>query len=162
MMKLQKLYSTIKPYTVISVLVFAISSVSAHATEKNQDNHSQIMSHQKAEGHQHSQKKMQKQLRRLAKRLALSQEQRKTVKALFKAEKAENQEDKVAMLGFKAQVKLLLQASDFDENKFDAIYMEFQPSLQKSAMKRAKIRHAIMQVLTPEQQQEFLNMRKHR
>lgn len=146
----------------MSVFVLAISSVSAHAIDQKQDSPSPIMNQKKDDGHDHPQKRMKKQLHRLAKKLDLTQEQRKTVKALLVAENAEKQENKLTMLGFKEQMKSMLQVPDFDENKFDAIYMEFQPSLQKSARKRAKLRHAIMQILTPEQQQKFLNLRKHR
>ena len=70
--------------------------------------------------------------------------------------------NKESLSSYKEQLKSLMAVSQFDENEFNAIYAEFQASFQQVAMEKAKHRHAIMQVLTPEQQAKFLTMRKHR
>jgi Spy/CpxP family protein refolding chaperone len=159
-MKMKKLYSTIKPYAAMSVLVLGISSLSVNATGHKNEYHNPNMSQEKGEGRDNKQAKMKKRFHRLAKKLDLSQEQRSEIKVLFTSMKEGKQAKKATMSSFKARVQPLLQASKFDENKFADIYADFQPSLQKAAMEKAKMRHNILQILTPEQQQKFLTMRK--
>ena len=76
--------------------------------------------------------------------------------------KEDRKANKVALSSYKEQMKSLHAKSEFDENKFNAIYAEFQASFKQLAMEKAKSRHAIMQVLTPEQQEKYSSMRKRR
>tara|TARA_R110000744_G_scaffold16472_6_gene45367 strand:+ start:2772 stop:3257 length:486 start_codon:yes stop_codon:yes gene_type:complete len=161
-MQIQKLYSKIKPYAAMSVLVLGISSLSVNAMGHKNDSHNVEKSQQQGEGAKKHHAKMKKHMHRLAKKLDLTSEQRDEIKVVFSGMKEDRLAHKANFTGFNEQVKSLLQASKFDENKFDAIYAEFQPNFQKMAMDKAKIRHAIMQVLTPEQQKKFLTMGKHR
>ena len=161
-MQIQKLYSKIKPYAAMSVLVLGISSLSVNAMGHKNDNHNPEKRQQQGEGHNKQHAMMKKHLHRLAKKLDLTSEQRSELNVIFAGIKEDRIAHKPDLTGFNEQVKSLLQVSKFDENKFEAIYAEFQPTFQKMATDKAKIRHAIMQVLTPEQQQKYLTMGKHR
>ncbi|MBA6341465.1 Spy/CpxP family protein refolding chaperone [Colwellia sp. MB02u-10] len=164
-MNTQKLYLTIKPHAAIGILVLGIislSSFSANAMGHENKHHSHHNSHQQHEGPDNQQAKLEKRLHHLAKKLDLSQAQQSEIKLIFVSMTEDKQAKKRAMSDFKAQVKPLLQASEFDENQFVAIYAKHQLNFQQAAMERAKVHHGIMQVLTSEQQQEFLTMGKHR
>jgi len=159
-MKAKKLYTLIKSYAVISMLVLIVTSVSVNAMGQKHEYHND--KHQQVQGSDQQQLKMKKRFHRLAKKLALSEKQRDEIKPLFAHMQAERQAQKGALSGFKAQMQTLVQASEFDESEFDAIYAEFQPNFQGIAMAKAKMHHAVMQVLTPEQQQKYLKMRMKR
>ncbi|MFT6193265.1 MAG: Spy/CpxP family protein refolding chaperone [Cognaticolwellia sp.] len=164
-MKTQKLYSTIKPYAAMGILVLGIislSTFSANAVGHQQKYHSRYMSHQQHEGRDNQQAQLENRLHRLAKKLDLSRVQRNEIKLIFVSITEGTQTGKRAMSDFKAQMKPLLQANEFDENDFAAIYAKHQLNFQQAAMERAKFHHGAMQVLTPEQQQKFLTMGKHR
>lgn len=161
-MKIQKLYSTIKPYAAMSVLILSISSLSVNAMGDKHEYHNSSAKHENAEGRDHQPAKMKKHLHRLAKKLDLTSEQRSKIKVIYANMRDDRQEDKANFAGFKQQVQALLQASEFDEIQFTNIYAKYQPSFQKLAMEKAKVRHAVMQILSPVQQEKFLTMRKHR
>lgn len=161
-MTIQKLYSTLKPYAAITVLALAISSLSVSAATVSNENNGTATSQQKSEGHHKHERKMKKHFHRLAKKLDLTKEQRTDMKAIFANMKDQRKEDKATLSGFKKQLQLLMQEKAFDENKFSAIYAEFSPNFAQVALQKAKVRHAIMQILTPEQQKKYLAMRKHR
>jgi protein CpxP len=164
-MKTQKLYSTIKPYAAMGILVLGIislSTFSANAMGHEKKYHSHHMSHQQHKGGNNQQEQLENRLHRLAKKLDLSQAQRSEMKLIFVSMIKGKQAGKRAMSDFKAQMKPLLKASEFDENEFAAIYAKHQLNFQQAAMERAKVHHGAMQVLTSEQQQKFLTMGKHR
>jgi len=165
-MKIQKLYTTIKPYAVISILVLGIGSLSVNAMGHKKDNHNTEnnteMSQHKGEGHKKHHERMKKSMHRLAKKLDLTSEQRSEIKAIFKGMKEDREANKAAFSSYKEQMKSLLAVSEFDENNFNAIYAEFQTSFKQLAMEKAKNRHAIMQVLTAEQKEKYSSMEKHR
>tara|TARA_R110002111_G_scaffold225611_1_gene287250 strand:+ start:148 stop:645 length:498 start_codon:yes stop_codon:yes gene_type:complete len=161
-MKMQKIYSTIKPYVATSLMLLTMTSFNVNAIEKNMEQANTVTNYQQADGNGKHDKKMKKRFHRLAKKLALTSEQRSKVKAIFANTKTTHQESKGSLAGFKEQVRSLMKTSEFDENNFTAIYMEYQPIFQQNAMARAKVQHQIMQVLTPEQQEKFLTMKAHR
>lgn len=146
----------------MSVLILGISSLSVNAMGDKHEYHNSSAKHENAEGRDHQHAKMKKHLHRLAKKLDLTPEQRSEIKVIYSSMKEDRQANKATFSGFKQQVQSMLQASEFDENQFTNIYAKYQPSFQKSAMEKAKVRHAVMQVLTPEQQEKFLTMGKHR
>jgi len=168
-MKTQKLYSTINPYAAMGILVLGIISFSnfsanamGHENKYHRHHNSHHMSHQQHEGRDNQQEQLEKRLHRLAKKLDLSQAQRNEIKLIFVGMTEDKQAKKRALSDFKAQVEPLLQASEFDENQFAAIYAKHQLNFQQAAMGRAKVHHGVMQVLTSEQQQNFLTIGKHR
>jgi Spy/CpxP family protein refolding chaperone len=105
---------------------------------------------------------MKKHLHRLAKKLDLTSEQRNEIKAIYVAMKEDRKADEKSLSSFKEQMNSLLKAGKFDETKFSVIYDKYQKNFKMVAMEKAKRRHAILQVLTPEQQTKYLTMRKHR
>lgn len=159
---MKKLYSTIKPFLAMSFIALAVTSLNVNARGHNNEDHNSKteMSQQKGENHKHG--NMKKRLHRLAKKLDLTAEQRVQVKEIFANMKTQRHDRKDALSGFKEQVKSLVQMSEFDENKFKTIYTAHQASFQAIAMEKAKMRHAILQVLSKEQQQKFLTMHKRR
>jgi periplasmic protein CpxP/Spy len=161
-MKAQKLYSALTPYVVIGTLALTLTSINANAVgHKHQHRYLEIRSGSVEEqDFQHV--KIRKKLRRLAKKLDLSQEQRDKVKAIFIERNTTHQKWADTLAEFKTQVDSMLQSSEFDESEFDQVYSAYQTNFKQMAMEKAKVRHAIFQVLTVEQQQKFLTMSKHR
>jgi len=145
----------------MTLLVIGISSLSANAMGHKHQYHNANANHQGLDGEDSQHIKLKNRLHNLAKKLDLTREQRSEIKQIFAGMRESRQVHKSALSGFKTQVQSMLQMSEFDEQQFATIYTEYQPSLQKAAMEKAKIRHAVMQVLTPEQQQKFLTMQKH-
>lgn len=141
--------------TITSLTVSAIG----HKNDDGQYKHKSSMDYQQDESRDHHHRKGKNRLHRLVKKLDLTDEQRVQVKAIFAnmSAKHKNKSDEL-----KEQVQSLMQASEFDEAKFEAIHLKRQEKFEKMALEKAKMRHAIMQVLTPEQQEEFLSMGKHR
>jgi len=159
-MKTNKLNFSVKPLVAMSVIVLAITSITVSALGHKDDdhNHKSKMGYQQGESNEYH-RKGKNRLHRLVKKLDLSDEQKAQVKDIFANMSAKHKNDSA---GLKEQMQSLMQASEFDENKFEAIHLKRQENFQKMAMKKAKTRHAIMQVLTAEQQEEFLTMGKQR
>lgn len=162
-MQIQKLYSTIKPYAVISLLVLGgISSLNVNAMGHKSEAHNIEKSQVEGESSNKHHDKMKKHLHRLAKKLDLTSEQRNEIKAIYVAMKEDRKADEKSLSSYKEQMNSLLKAGKFDETKFSVIYDKYQKNFKMVAMEKAKRRHAILQVLTPEQQSKYLTMRKHR
>lgn len=158
-MKKQTRFASIKSYAVVSMLVLGISSLNVNAMNHKNDHHSSGVGHSNAKGQDNHHVKMKKRFHRLAKKLDLTQEQLSKVKEIFTGMKVVKQTHKHAMSGFKEQIQSIMQRSEFDESQFETIYLEHQANFQQIAMEKAKIRHKIMQILSPEQQQKFLTIR---
>ena len=157
-MKTNKLNLSVKPLVVMSIIVLAMTSINVSALGHKNDNHKSKMDYQQGENNEHH-RKGKNRLHRLVKKLDLSDEQKIQVKDIFANMSAKHKNDSAEL---KEQMKSLMQASEFDEDKFEAIHLKRQENFQKMAMEKAKTRHAIMQVLTPEQREEFLTMGKQR
>jgi protein CpxP len=162
-MQIQKLYSTIKPYAVISLLVLGgISSLNVNAMGHKSEAHHIEKGQVEGKSSNKHHGNMKDSLRRLAKKLDLTPEQRIEIKAIYTAMKEDRETHKKSLSSFKEQMNSLFKAGKFDETKFSVIYDKYQKNFKLMAMEKAKRRHAIFQVLTPEQQSKFLTMRKHR
>ncbi|KXJ57622.1 MAG: hypothetical protein AXW17_00625 [Colwellia sp. Phe_37] len=161
-MKMQSLYSTIKPYVAMGVIALTVTSLNVNAIGHKSDVNNPNVQYQKSEERGKHHNKMKKQFHRLVKKLDLNSTQKTKIKAIFADMKTKHQEHKETRAGFKKQVDSLMLASYFDENSFAAIYAEYQPSFQEMAMQKAKTHHQIMQVLTPEQQKKFAKMQQHK
>ncbi|SEL80653.1 Heavy-metal resistance [Colwellia chukchiensis] len=153
-------YAMIKRFITIAALLLAVTSVSSFALAHQQHQHHKM--YQQVMDIDKQALKMHKRMHRLTKVLALSEAQQAEIMQLFTEQKAERLAQKTALSGFKTQLQGLTQASEFDENQFNAIYAEFQPAFQAMAMQKAKMHHGVLQVLTPQQQQKYLKMRRHR
>lgn len=162
-MKTHKLYCAIKPYLAIGVTALCLTTFNASAVGHNHDGNgkSHIGQHHSSEQESHK-RQMKKRFKMLAHKLDLTKAQRQEIRTIFTEMKADKKEHRATMSGFKEQVGILAQADEFDESKFKTLYAEFQDEFQVLAMEKAKMRHAIMQILTPEQQDKFSSMRKQR
>lgn len=160
-MKISNPVLTLKPYLIATITVLSLASYTAGANgyDNNQFNERAEQHAFKKSGHGHHIKKMKQRFKMMAMELELSKEQRLQVREIFSNTKAEKKERREELSGFKAQLKLLAQDSVFDEEKFKAIYAEFQPVLENIAIEKAKVRHAIYQILTPEQKEKFNSMK---
>lgn len=162
-MKANKLYSVIKPYMTMGAVALCLTTFNVNSQGYNDEkniNQAKYSDYQK--GHSNHQQRMKKRFRMMAMQLDLTKEQRQQVRDIFAATKVDKKERREAMSGFKEQVKSLAQDSEFNEDKFKAIYAEFQLDFQNIAMEKAKMRHAVFQVLTPEQQEKFASLREQR
>ena len=103
-----------------------------------------------------------KHLKKMAHKLDLSDAQVEQIKQI----REQNKEDMVSlrdtMKTFKEQVKTEQTGSDFDEAAFATTYAQYQDSFEKMALLRAKMAHAIVNVLTPEQQEKWQTMKEKR
>lgn len=158
-MKNQIRHSMIKPYALLSIFVFVMSSFSANAIGHKKQYANPDTEHHNLNARENQHTEMQKRLQRLAKKLDLSQGQRSEMKVIFASMKIKRSAHKDALSGFKTQVQSLLKTAEFDESQFATIYVDHQLTFQKLAMDKAKVRHKMMQILNPEQQQKFLTMR---
>lgn len=156
---------TMKPYLVAAVTTICLASFAAGASGYENERHTeyaaQESSHKKGHYGNH-QRRMKQRFKMMAMQLELTKEQRGQVREILSSAKVEKKERREEMLGFKEQLKSLVLESEFNEDKFKAIYAEYQPELEGIAMNKAKVRHAIYQVLTAEQKEKFNNMRPFR
>ncbi|GAA6173817.1 hypothetical protein NBRC116592_34870 [Colwellia sp. KU-HH00111] len=103
--------------------------------------------------------KMQK---RMIKKLDLSAEQQVQIDALKAQAKEQNQILRESMKKFKTEEKALLQAEAFDEQAYLALHAAYQSTFAQKALTKAKTKHAIFNVLTTEQQQQWLQLMEKR
>ena len=76
--------------------------------------------------------------------------------------KEQHQILRVSMKKFKIAEKKLLQAEEFDEQGFNALYEAYQPVFKELALIRVESKQAVFNVLTAEQQLTWLKKRQHK
>lgn len=103
-----------------------------------------------------------KQLKKMARYLDLTAEQKSEIKDIFTAAKSNRNVEKQAMNDFKLEVKALVQADTFDEQAFKNLHSAHQVQIQNVALEKAKVKHQIFNVLTPEQQEKWLEFKEKR
>ena len=103
-------------------------------------------------------KKSNKQFRKMARYLKLTDEQRTEIKALRESMSAEKDVQKAEMQSFRTEVKALVSSDSFSDQAFADVYAQHEAALQEKALHRATMQNAIFQLLTEEQKvkwQEF-------
>ena len=100
-------------------------------------------------------------VKRMTKALSLSKQQQLQIKAIKRQAKEENQPLRVSMKQFKIAEKKLLQTEVFNEQEFSDLHESYQPTFAQLALTRVKIKHAIFNVLTEDQQSKWLKMMEH-
>ncbi len=116
--------------------------------------------------HGHDRMAMQfdgKQLHRMQKLLALTDDQVNEIKAINTESRTQAKALHESAKAFREQVKAEQTSDVFNEALFTETYNQYQETFAKLALNRAKSRHAIFNVLTLEQQakwQEVLASRK--
>lgn len=98
---------------------------------------------------------MKRQFKKMARHLQLSEEQKVKVKAIYEQAKVSRKEQRASMKDFKEQVKSLMQLPIFDDKAFTELHNQYQTKFAEIALIKAKNKHAIYQVLTPEQREKF-------
>lgn len=101
-----------------------------------------------------------KKLKRLAKYLSLAPQQITALRDIFQQYKPDRMERRSKRIDYQQQIEPLLIAENFDEQAFNEIRQQFAQQRSDAALNRAKMRHAMLQVLTPEQQDKFLRLKK--
>lgn len=100
-------------------------------------------------------------VKRMAKALSLSKQQQVQIKAIKRQAKEENQPLRVSMKQFKVAEKKLLQTEVFNEQAFSELHEAYQPTFAQIALTKVKVKHAIFNVFTQEQQVKWLKMMEH-
>ena len=109
--------------------------------------------------------KGKKVLKRMARYLALTDEQLseiKTIKAQSKTEGETLKEQMLSLQQFKDEAKLLKDNEVFDEQAFTELYQKHSDTFASMALLRAKTKHQIFHVLTPEQQEKWQEAKEKR
>lgn len=142
--------------TLISLsIMLPYQSVQANEVHNNEGTSAELLSKK------HS-KKIEKKLKKMSKLLELNDTQKVQIKAILMQQKQSAKENRTTRKEFKKEVKSIAKGADFDEQKFKAVYNQYQPKLYASILAKAKSRHALMQVLTEEQQIKYIAFKKGR
>ena len=99
-----------------------------------------------------------KEFKKMAKYLSLTDEQKVQIKAIKAEAKARNEAIRDDMRVFRAETKVLVQAEQLDEQAVLSSFDAHRDTFAQKELNRAKTKHAIYQVLTEEQRvkwQEF-------
>lgn len=91
---------------------------------------------------------------KMAKALGLTEEQKIAIKDIRELAKSERAVLTEQLASFKTAAKGLMSNEEFDESAFLNLKNEHQDTFTQLALLKAKTRHAIRQVLTPEQQEK--------
>lgn len=139
--------------SILTVVVFALSVSSM--TFSNQANAVEAFA-----GKSHMGKQDHRQFKRMAKYLELTDEQKEQFKTLKVQSETDRSLIKEKLKSYKEQVKVLISATDFDEQGFAQLHSTYQDTFAEAAMLRAKHKHQMMQILTPEQQEKAKEMKE--
>ena len=134
----------------VAVLTLSVSSMS-FSTGANAYENEGVKRHISKQDH--------RQFKRMAKRLDLTDEQKEQFKTLKAQAKTERSAMKEKVKGYKDQVKILMEAAVFDEQAFLQLHSSYQNTFAEAALLRAKHKHEMMQILTPEQQEKAKKMK---
>jgi len=139
---------------VSTLLVMSLSSTTVFA----KDGH---VGHNMLKG-KHDQHGMQHKFKKMAKFLALTQEQRKQAKAIHQEAKENRAALKPSLESFHQQSRTLVMAEQFDEQAFINLQSQFQDSFAQMALIKVKTKHSFMKILTQEQKDKMMTMKKKR
>ena len=140
-------------------IVIAFTSVASITSVNASDNNMYFDTPRDHQKHQHQGNKHK--MKRMTKALSLSEEQQVQIKAIKMQDKEQSQTLRASIKQFKIAEKKLLQTEAFDEQKFSALYDEYQPFFAQLALIRMKNQYAIFTVLTAEKQVKWLKIIEH-
>lgn len=119
----------------------------------------------KDEGYDMSANKVEKMMKRMVKKLDLTEVQQTQVAEIKKETKAEVIALKSVMKAYREQLKTLMDAEVFDEQAFTQLHSDNQDIFAAKALIQAKSKFKMKQVLTTKQLaklKKMKNKRKHR
>jgi Spy/CpxP family protein refolding chaperone len=141
---------------VCAVLAFSsisIADVSSDNVETDAPKHHQNKHH----------KKNHQMMKKMAKYLGLSDEQKSQIKAIKTQDREQQTPLRVELKQFKEAEKLLVNAEKLDESAYIALHASYQQTFAQVELARAKTKNALFNVLTTEQQAKWLSkMEKHK
>ena len=140
------LVSTLFVMSVSSNAAFAIDGHEGHNMHKG-ENSERVMKHK---------------FKKMAKFLSLTKEQRLQVKAIHQKAKESRLTLKPNLESFHQQSQTLVMAEQFDEEAFINLQSQFQDSFAQMALIKVKSKHGFMQILTQEQKDKMVTMKKSR
>lgn len=155
------LTKTLKPIFALTLSACCLVSFNSAAIDIQQHQNGYVQYHENEHHQERNKAKFKVKLKRLAKYLKLSEQQRSDLRELFIQQKENRVDRRELMAEHKNQIQQLLLAEEFDEIAFKEIFKN-SDALAQVAMQKAKMRHAMLQILTPEQQQKFLAMKEKR
>lgn len=103
---------------------------------------------------------MARDFKKMVKYLKLSEEQQEKMKSIRTNASEQRTGFKQSMKSFHAKTKVLLEASLFDEQGFNALYSQYQEEFQEMASFKVKSKHAMLQILNKEQQEKFFKFER--
>ena len=159
-MNMTKPMKTIVSTAAVCIVIAFASVASVNAA----DNDMLIDAPREAKGHKHKgykERGHKDEMKRMAKALSLSEQQKVEIKAIKMQAKEQHQSLWESMKAFKVAEKKLLKEETFDEQAFSALYDTYQPILKQSALTRVKAKHAVFNVLTTAQQEKWQKVIKH-
>lgn len=101
-------------------------------------------------------------MKRMIKELSLTETQQVQIKALKAQAKEQYAAFRESMKKFKSAEKVLIQAELFDEQAYTALHAAYQNTFAQMALTRAQTKHAIFNVLTTQQQEQWQAKMKQR
>lgn len=151
------LVSTLFVMSVGSNTAFAIDEHVGHNKHKG-ENGQRAMKHKG----EHGQRAMKHKFKKMANFLALTKEQRVQAKEIHQQAKESRLALKPNLESFHQQSKTLAMAEQFDEQAFTNLQSQFQDSFAQMALIKVKTKHGFMQILTQEQKDKMMTMKKSR
>jgi len=139
------------------ILSSLTSPMPVYADQHNNVTDNKAGQHAKHSGERKQQ--MKRTLKRLAKHLQLTQEQKQQVKNIFKQNQVERMANIEALKGFKDQMKSLMTSTTFDDKVFLDLHSQYQGQFAQVALLRAKSKHAFFQVLNEEQREKLTSLK---
>lgn len=145
-----------------AVLTLSLASATALAINNDDDVYSDRQDAKSVGHHQHKSKRgMKGDFKRMAKYLALTDEQREQAKVINKTAKTSRLLLKESMTGFHQQRKALLMQEHFNEQTFMDLQSQYQDILAQKALIKAKKEHSFMMILTKAQKEKMQSHQKH-
>lgn len=109
-----------------------------------------------------SERVMKHKFKKMANFLALTKEQRTQAKAIHQQARDSRLALKPSLQSFHQQSQTLVLAEQFDELAFTNLQSEYQDSFAQMALIKVKTKHSFMQILTQEQKDKMMTMKKDR
>lgn len=151
------LVSTIFVMSVGSNTVFAMDEHAGHNKHEG-ENGQRVMQHKG----EHAKRAMKHKFKKMANFLSLTKEQRLQAKEIHQQAKESRLALEPNLESFHQQSKTLVMAEQFDEQAFINLQSQFQDSFAQMALIKIKSKHGFMQILTQEQKDKMLKMKKSR
>ncbi|WP_170246372.1 Spy/CpxP family protein refolding chaperone [Colwellia hornerae] len=149
------------------LLAGAVLSLSLASTAALASNNGVGVDHDRQDaknaGHHQQKSKpgMKAKVKKMAKHLALTDEQREQVKVINQQAKESRVVLQESMQGFHQQRKALMMAEHFNEQAFIDLQGQYQESFAQIALIKAKKKHSFIMILTEAQKEKMQSHQKH-